>query len=128
MPPEIQHDRLEAVSRIDLSKITQRLSEKCRDWTPERVQIAVEEYRRFLYLAMTHPDVSLIPPTPDIDEVWHNHILYTVQYADDCETLFGEFFHHQPGEGEMPMNLYQETLELYRTVFRTEPSGQLWTG
>src|SRR3989338_3812529 len=111
--PLAQHSTAcEAVRDLDLRRVEQRMLKQYPTWTEERVRIAIEEYRRFLFLAMIHPDVPLIPPTPDLDEVWHAHILHTIQYADDCAELFGEFFHHEPGEGVMPMDLYQQTLEL----------------
>ena len=31
-----------------------------------------------------------------IDEVWHQHILDTNAYAEDCERIFGHFLHHYP--------------------------------
>jgi hypothetical protein len=34
--------------------------------------------------------------SPDVDEVWHAHILFARKYAADCEALCGCFIHHQP--------------------------------
>ena len=37
-----------------------------------------------------------MPPPPDVDEIWHAHILNTRRYAEDCSRLFGTFHHHYP--------------------------------
>jgi hypothetical protein len=35
-------------------------------------------------------------PTHEIDEFWHQHILDTLKYVDDCQYVFGYFLHHYP--------------------------------
>ena len=44
-------------------------------WSREYALRALEEYRRFVYLAMTagHP----VTPSEEVDEVWHFHLTYT---------------------------------------------------
>ena len=37
-------------------------------------------------------------PTLEIDEFWHNHILYTQRYTEDCLNIFGHYLHHEPAE------------------------------
>ena len=61
----------------------------------EEVEMAVEEYRRFLVLKMENPGVKLAP-TDLMDKAWHTHILDTRRYAEDCQAIFGRFLHHQP--------------------------------
>ena len=36
------------------------------------------------------------PGAKDIDEFWHQHILDTKKYRDDCKKIFGEYFDHYP--------------------------------
>lgn len=122
---DIDHALL-AISALNLVRIEKRVAKDHPHWPEERVADAVVEYRRFLALALLYPEVSLIPPTQEVDEVWHAHILHTVQYEEDCIAVLGEFFHHQPGEGKMPIDLYEETLNLYRSVFGSDPKGTLW--
>ena len=33
----------------------------------------------------------------DVDEFWHQHILDTRKYRDDCENIFGHYMDHTPG-------------------------------
>lgn len=35
-------------------------------------------------------------PNKQIDEMWHEHILDTRKYSDDCQTVFGYYLHHTP--------------------------------
>jgi hypothetical protein len=64
-------------------------------WDPARRTAAEAGYRRFLALKYVCPTASL-RPSDDVDEIWHQHILNTRQYAKDCSGLFGGFLHHQP--------------------------------
>ncbi|MEU7863455.1 hypothetical protein [Nonomuraea sp. NPDC049141] len=54
----------------------------------------IAAYRCFLKLCVWYPDAKIVP-SKDIDEVWHNHVLDTAKYAEDCE-LIGRFLHHYP--------------------------------
>ena len=59
------------------------------------VDIAVEEYRRFLVLKMENPAVTLAP-SGIMDKAWHVHILDTRMYSEDCQAMFGRILHHRP--------------------------------
>ena len=84
------------VEKIDLAAINHKLMmDHPGHWTDEAVQRAEYFYRRFLVLHAMYPLEDLVP-TKQIDEYWHQHILDTRKYADDCEFLFGEFLHHDP--------------------------------
>ncbi len=59
-----------------------------------------------------------------VDKFWHQHILDTRKYAEDCERIFGFFFHHFPYFGmrgaEDKANLdscFTETNELFVQEF-----------
>lgn len=63
-------------------------------WTPEYTDELFDEMKKFLYLCATN-DGAMAPPE-DIDEIWHNFILFTGDYADYCKSKVGFFLHHQP--------------------------------
>ena len=42
-----------------------------------------------------YPDQTIVP-TKDIDIFWHYHILDTRKYMEDCDKIFGSYFHHFP--------------------------------
>lgn len=63
-------------------------------WTQEKTDELFGEMKKFMYLCATN-DGAMAPPE-DIDEIWHNFILFTSDYADYCQDTVGMFLHHQP--------------------------------
>ncbi|MFZ5618509.1 MAG: glycine-rich domain-containing protein [Pseudomonadota bacterium] len=63
-------------------------------WTAEFTEELFVELKKFLYLCATN-DEAMAPPE-DIDEIWHNFILFTGDYAAYCKSTVGFFLHHQP--------------------------------
>jgi hypothetical protein len=111
----------DAVQTLDLHSVTSQLLNR-KGWSPDRVAAAVRRYRGFLYLTLARV-VRDICPTEEVDEVWHQHILNTKQYAADCERLGGEFIHHFPSSGADPAesetlaDLFFSTWVAYETEF-----------
>jgi hypothetical protein len=42
-----------------------------------------------------YPDTMLVG-SPEIDDIWHQHVLDTRKYHADCQHLFGFYLHHVP--------------------------------
>lgn len=82
------------VNELDLRPIAFKLSESLK-WPLEKINHAIAQYRLWLTLVGLYPNTP-IPPSSDIDEVWHYHILDTQKYVVDCQTVFGYFVHHFP--------------------------------
>ena len=64
-------------------------------WRLKDAQEVAGQYRNWLYLATQHPDKHF-PPSEDVDEFWHMHVLHTAQYRADCDEIFGAYFDHEP--------------------------------
>jgi hypothetical protein len=109
----------------DLSRVITRVREKHPEWHEKRLQAAVEEYKKFLYLCKIHPGVKISAPL-DVDEVWHVHILDTQNYDRDCNSYFGYFLHHDPCIGPLDRENARTTLDLYSTTFMHKPD-ELWS-
>lgn len=105
-------------------------------WDPPSALNAIHRYRNYLFLWRKYKyesdatvDVKM-PPPPDVDEVWHAHILDTRRYAEDCAALFGTFHHHYPYFGldgdqdemdmEEVMEAFDPVADLYRKEFGEE--------
>jgi len=90
---------LEAVTlqTADLTKILKRVAKEHPEWSQERLNDAEKGYRE--YMADVNHDKSL-SPDKDVDEVWHAHILHTIDYADFCQLYFNRFIHHVPFEND----------------------------
>src|SRR5262245_16405563 len=80
------------VAALDLDVIVERLVGRY-GWTDDRARVAETQYREFLTAAA---DGRTMSPDPEVDEFWHQHILDTRKYHDDCLAVFGRMLHHQP--------------------------------
>ncbi len=103
-----------------------KLSED-QKWTPSFTEMAIKEYRRFLVLAV---DQCGVVPSKVIDEVWHQHLLNTENYADMCEQLKISFLHHRPTSSEKDLEECREqfkmTLQKYKETFDELPPAEIW--
>lgn len=87
---------LQRVAQIDLTRISKKLQyDDPERWTDAVIAEAEEGYRRFLALNLLYPEATLAVNRV-LDEYWHNHILDTRKYAEDCDLVFGELLHHYP--------------------------------
>jgi hypothetical protein len=96
-------------------------------WSYERAVTAKNEYVRFLTLLQMRPKFMLVPwldteGRDDLDQFWHQHILDTKKYANDCEVLFGKMIHHNPHVthgSEEEKESVDKTRRLYARTFRS---------
>lgn len=90
-------------------------------WESAEVLHCRKLYKRFLILNKKYPN-EIIVPTREIDEFWHNHILHTQEYYNDCMAIFGHYRHHTPSsatdeEIKILKNGSIKTQELYFLEF-----------
>ncbi|MDC3291080.1 hypothetical protein OAV27_01140 [Euryarchaeota archaeon] len=126
-----------SVNKLNLERISWKImndDNRIEDITENTVQIAENEYRRFLTLKIENPRTRL-SPSALMDLYWHAHILDTVSYAEDCEILFGEFLHHAPNFGPYQKEnesfdgkSWREMCRLYNERFGEEPVSKHKSG
>lgn len=104
---------------INFTPIVNRLIKE-KNWLKEEAEDSLELYKRYLLLQKKYGSQYYLVPTPDIDEIWHAHILYTEDYHQHCQQMFGKYFHHRPEEpilqDSYPSDLkkmFDDTQELY---------------
>jgi uncharacterized membrane protein YgcG len=116
---------------LDLNSVRDSLMEK-QGWTLERAEAARAEYIRFLTLLQLRPRFMVVPwPNAeghdDLDQFWHQHILDTAKYADDCNRMFGQMIHHNPhiarGSGQ-EREAVEKTQRLYARTFASGSYGR----
>lgn len=112
---------IESIHSLNLQYLVHRIVKQYKD-DPLVVCEAVRRYKNFLILRVLYPDCKLVP-TRAIDIVWHEHILHTEKYREDCMHIFGDFFHHYPNnetpmEQEMADANYIQTAQLYERYFQ----------
>ena len=89
-------DAMNLTSKWDFSLTKQKLLEpEYANWTNERIEEAEKNYKRYLSVTKALNGYQLVP-NGDVDRFWHEHILDTRRYAEDCSKLFGGFLHHYP--------------------------------
>lgn len=96
--------------------------------TREGAQAALEEYRRFCFLAISagHP----VTPSELIDQVWHAHMTDTRDYWQRfCPQVLEQSLHHAPSLGgaqeqERHQQQYRETYISYERFFGDPPAAQ----
>ena len=79
---------------LDLDNIVKKTANK-NGWSQEQSNDIEMKYRGFLKLNQMFSGTAFAP-NPEIDELWHAHILDTQKYITDCSNLFGAFLHHEP--------------------------------
>ena len=96
----------------------------------EFAEAIVREIKRMLLLWQIIG--SPCSPSVEIDDAWHEMILFTRYYFQFCNFLGTDYIHHGPGAdlpaGKTPgKSLYEETLEHYERVFGIQPDPRYWT-
>ena len=123
--------RLDAA--LDLSKVRMKLAdpEEGKGYSTDELELLEQEYRRFLALHLMFPDEDIVP-CKIVDEIWHQHILDTAAYREDCDRIFGRFLDHFPyfgmrdeADAQALQDAYAETIERYRAAFG-EPPADTW--
>jgi hypothetical protein len=97
-------------------------------WAADFADAAVEEYKKFIYLLCISD--RPLSPSPEIDQVWHAHMLWTENYWEKfCEGTIGRKVHHRPSsEGVTPALRadYDATLDLYADEFGEAAPRDFW--
>jgi hypothetical protein len=115
----------DASTRAFADKLARKLG-----WRVPFALRAIDEYRKFVYLGLI-ADFPVTPPKI-IDQVWHEHLLFTGGYRAFCASVLRRDFDHHPelvpqDEQTSAFQLqYAATRELYRTEFNREPPEEFW--
>ncbi len=107
----------------------QRLARE-NGWSSAFTERAIEEYRRFMFLAVVAG--HSVTPSDQVDQVWHLHLTYTRSYWQRwCRVVLRTDVHHGPTKGgrserEKFHDWYVQTLDSYRLVFEADAPADLW--
>ncbi len=84
------------IDAIDFSMVIKKMVEH-QGWLQDEAEAVCRLYRNFLFLNKKYSDNQhSLPPSEEIDEFWHNHILDTQNYRKDCDVIFGKYLDHYP--------------------------------
>lgn len=97
-------------------------------WTREFADQAIIEYKKFMYLAATSE--FMVSPSKIIDNVWHQHLIFTQSYQDFCNILGKQIQHipstHTREEFEKFKKAKERTIKFYERDFGKQPKN-IWT-
>lgn len=92
---EDQRDLLSRLDNFEAPYLEEKLLEKGALSSKKEYQEAFTEFKKYAALSQI-AEGPLGMSSPKVDEVWHQFILFTRQYADFCENVLGGFLHHSP--------------------------------
>ena len=104
------------IDAIDFSMIADKMV-KTKGRKKRHVLQICTLYRHFLFLKKKYgmDDVKL-PPSEEIDEFWHNHILDTKKYRIDFEQIFGFYLDHYPYLGIDGKTTWDDLRKFFETT------------
>jgi hypothetical protein len=110
-------------------QFTDRLARE-NGWSKAFAADAIEEYKKFVYLAALSE--CHVTPSDIVDQVWHLHLTFTRSYWDDlCSAVLEKPLHHNPTKGGPAERAryrtqYAQTLALYQREFDCAPPSAFW--
>lgn len=116
---------------LDLSDVRMKLADpdEGHGFAPNQIDLMESEYRKFLAMQLADSDAAIVP-CKLVDDIWHQHILDTAAYREDCDAIFGRFLDHYPyfgmrgnDDAQALQDAYADTLERYRNAFGEPPPG-----
>lgn len=106
-----------------------KLSRKL-NWKKKFALKAIWEYKKFVYMGVIS-DFS-VTPSKVIDQVWHEHLLFSSGYRKFCKEIIQYDFDHNPelvavdSQTEAFQSQYFHTIELYKQEFGFDPPHEIW--
>jgi hypothetical protein len=118
-------DGEDASTKAFATKISRKLK-----WKYRFARRAIWEYKKFVYLGIVSD--FQVTPSRIIDQVWHEHVLFSKAYREFCTDVIQYPFDHNPELIPDP-NItgifhaqYLDTIELYKKEFGIDPPAAFW--
>jgi hypothetical protein len=122
---ETRYTAMDALGHEAPYLIEKLLRERVVD-TAEDADALFAEVKRYLVLNQVDRTKSWQMYSLHVDEVWHQFVLFTVEYVAFCNKYFGHYVHHAPSNapdpgpefGERPPTAtFDEFAERYQQIF-----------
>jgi large subunit ribosomal protein L40e/ubiquitin C len=77
------------------------------------------DYKRFIFIKMVTQDIdgTVISPTIDIDEVWHQHLLYNKDYLEMCIKI-NFIVYHYPQHSDDSIKVKNKRIETFKIIYQ----------
>ena len=78
------------------ASVRQRFGWQHPELDADAIRMVEAATRQWFRLVARDPNAKLAMPSTVVDELWHELVLHTREYAAFCDAVFGRFLHHQP--------------------------------
>lgn len=95
---------IESLSKLEKYEIPSGVIERIKSKEPfnkmtdPQIKEIVDEFKKFMAIVVINHEtgkrVEMVSEL--VDEIWHTFILFTNEYRKFCDTLVGEYIHHEP--------------------------------
>lgn len=93
-------------------------------WDRAYTERVIIEYKKFIYLSIVYGGAA---PSDAVDQIWHQHILYTRDYAKFAERFNHTFLHHNPDRLKgNSTHVFDNTVQYYKWEFGIEQPKDIW--
>lgn len=96
-------------------------------WSLHFTKRAIAEYKKFMFLAGT--STEMVSPSPIVDIVWHQHLIFTQSYKHFCDIL-GKQIEHVPSlHNYAEKTKFEIAIDRTHIQYRTfwgEPPADIW--
>jgi len=79
-------------------KITQKICETYPHLNEQQANEVIGHLREYFHICHIAGKKMVAMPSQVVDVAWHEHILFTQEYANFCRKALGRFLHHTPAE------------------------------
>lgn len=95
-------------------------------WSLDYTHQVIVEYKRFLFLMVAAGHKCA--PSDQVDQAWHQHMLYSHSYWEKfCTNTVHKQLHHWPAEGNTEFyDWYGKTVDSYIKFFGHRPPENIW--
>ncbi len=113
-----QESFVHSLDSFEAPYLQEKLLSDAKFSSTEGYQEAFTEFKRYIALMGLHGKKASMA-SEKVDEVWHQFILFTPQYHEFCEQMFGEYLHHVPKTSfaPVPSEHKRNLRELYVRTF-----------
>jgi len=115
-----QRRMLDQLDRFEAPYLEEKLIAAGNFASTTEYQTAFIEFKKYAALGQIF-DGPLAMASREVDEVWHQFILFTREYAAFCNRVLGQFLHHAPHTARTSTssrtNARRNFISAYHTVF-----------
>jgi len=123
-----QKDLLYDLDNFEAPYLEERLLSDGKLKNSEEYREVFIEFKKYVALNKISGKKMMTMLSDQVDEVWHQFILFTPQYHEFCNETLGEYFHHQPWSKSVAESYREEgsknLIESYKEVFGEVP--EIW--